>query len=271
MTEIDNKISDKKLRLTIRIGRNNMTFSVGDPQENGVLAYEPYEMNTGISVAANLRDAFRTSELLQSGYKRVLVQMDSPVMLMPIEEYETQDVDTLYYHTFHHKGNDEVLAYQLKELNVVTVFSMNKDLRLVIEDHFEDIRIQPLMCPVWTHLYRRTYAGARRKLYAYFHEKRMEVFSFQQNRFRFANTYETENAQDALYYLLYIWKLTGLDTQQDELLLIGDMPQAELLTDELAKYLRFSRVVEQADDFAQRHALAERKDIPYDIKAIYLD
>ena len=97
------------------------------------------------------------------------------------------------------------------------------------------------------------------------------MFSFQQNRFRFANTYETENAQDALYYLLYIWKLTGLDTQQDELLLIGDMPQAELLTDELAKYLRFSRVVEQADDFAQRHALAERKDIPYDIKAIYLD
>lgn len=30
----------------------------------------------------------------------MLVQMDSPVMLMPIDEYETQDVDMLYYHTF---------------------------------------------------------------------------------------------------------------------------------------------------------------------------
>lgn len=271
MSEIENNITDKKLRLIVRLGRSNMTFSVGDPQENGVLAYEPYEMNMGISMAANLREALKTSELLQSGYKRVLVQMDSPVMLMPVDEYKTQDVETLYYHTFHHKGNEEVLAHQLMELNVMVVFSINKDLKLVIDDHFEDIRIQPLMCPVWTHLYRRTYASVRRKLYAYFHEKRMEVFSFQQNRFRFANTYKIVNAHDALYYLLYIWKLMGMDAQQDELLLIGDMPQAELLTDELAKYLRFYKVVNQADDFAQHHVLAERKDIPYDIKAIYLD
>ena len=58
MTEIDNNISDKKLRLTIRFSRN-MAFAVGDPQENGMLVYEPYEMNMGISVAANLREAFK--------------------------------------------------------------------------------------------------------------------------------------------------------------------------------------------------------------------
>ena len=37
MTETDNNISDKKLRLTIRFSRNNMAFAVGDPQENGML------------------------------------------------------------------------------------------------------------------------------------------------------------------------------------------------------------------------------------------
>ncbi len=40
MTETDNNISDKKLRLTIRFGRNSMAFAVGDPQENGMLVYE---------------------------------------------------------------------------------------------------------------------------------------------------------------------------------------------------------------------------------------
>ena len=55
MTETDHNISDKKLRLTIRFGRSTMAFAVGDPQENGMLVYEPYEMKPGISMAANLR------------------------------------------------------------------------------------------------------------------------------------------------------------------------------------------------------------------------
>ena len=71
MTETDNNISDKKLRLTIRFSRNSMALAVGDPQENGTLVYEPYDMNMGISIAANLREAFKVSELLQSGYKRL--------------------------------------------------------------------------------------------------------------------------------------------------------------------------------------------------------
>ena len=105
MTETDNNISDKKLRLTIRFSRNNMAFAVGDPQENGMLVYEPYEMNMGISVSANLREAFKVSELLQSGYKRLLAEIDTPVMLMPIDDFGTQDIETLYHHTYHRQGN----------------------------------------------------------------------------------------------------------------------------------------------------------------------
>ena len=185
MTETDHNISDKKLRLTIRFGRSTMAFAVGDPQENGMLVYEPYEVNAGISMAANLREAFTVSELLQSGYKRVLAELDAPVMLMPADEFKTQDAEALYHHTYHRQGNEEILSSVLSDLNAVAVFSVNKDLRLVIDDHFQDIRFQPLMQSVWTHLYRRSFAGPRRKLYAYFHEKQMEVFSFQQNRFRF--------------------------------------------------------------------------------------
>ena len=53
MTETDNNLYDKKLRLTIRFSRNSMALAVGDPQENGTLVYEPYDMNMGISIAAS--------------------------------------------------------------------------------------------------------------------------------------------------------------------------------------------------------------------------
>ena len=270
MTEIDNNISDKKLRLTSRFSRNNMAFAVGDPQENGMLVYEPYEMNMGISVAANLREAFKVSELLQSGYKRLLAEMDTPVMLMPIDDFGTQDIETLYHHTYHRQGNEEILSSILPDLNAIAVFAINKDLKLVIDDHFKDIRIQPLMQSVWTHIYRHLYAGPRRKLFAYFHEKRMEVFSFQQNRFRFSNSYEVENEHDALYYLLYIWKLTGMDTEKDELCLIGDTPYLNGFIDKAKQHLKLCRLINQEVYFSNSQ-LAKRKELPYDMKAIYLE
>lgn len=270
MTETDNNISDKKLRLTIRFSRNNMAFTVGDPQENGMLVYEPYEMNMGISVAANLREAFKVSELLQSGYKRLLAEIDTPVMLMPIDDFGTQDIETLYHHTYHRQGNEEILSSILPDLNAIAVFAINKDLKLVIDDHFKDIRIQPLMQSVWTHLYRRSYAGPRRKLYAYFHEKRMEVFSFQQNRFRFSNSYEATNEHDALYYLLYIWKLTGMDVEKDELYIVGDIPYQDWLIEKVKQHLKFCRVINQ-EVYFNNSQLAKRTDIPYDMKTIYLE
>lgn len=270
MTETDNNISDKKLRLTIRFSRNNMAFTVGDPQENGMLVYEPYEMNMGISVAANLREAFKVSELLQSGYKRLLAEIDTPVMLMPIDDFGTQDIETLYHHTYHRQSNEEILSSILPDLNAIAVFAINKDLKLVIDDHFKDIRIQPLMQSVWTHLYRRSYAGPRRKLYAYFHEKRMEVFSFQQNRFRFSNSYEATNEHDALYYLLYIWKLTGMDVEKDELYIVGDIPYQDWLIEKVKQHLKFCRVINQ-EVYFNNSQLAKRTDIPYDMKTIYLE
>jgi len=270
MTETDNNISDKKLRLTIRFSRNNMAFTGGDPQENGMLVYEPYEMNMGISVAANLREAFKVSELLQSGYKRLLAEIDTPVMLMPIDDFGTQDIETLYHHTYHRQGNEEILSGILPDLNAIAVFAINKDLKLVIDDHFKDIRIQPLMQSVWTHLYRRSYAGPRRKLYAYFHEKRMEVFSFQQNRFRFSNSYEATNEHDALYYLLYIWKLIGMDVEKDELYIVGDIPYQDWLMEKVKQHLKFCRVINQ-EVYFNNSQLAKRTDIPYDMKAIYLE
>ena len=82
------------MRLTIRISTNALSFSA--QQADGTIAYEPYHVKSGVSIAANLRQAFSESELLASGYKSVLVLMDAPVLLIPIEEYRQETVEVLY-------------------------------------------------------------------------------------------------------------------------------------------------------------------------------
>ena len=223
-----------------------------------------------MAIAANLREAFKKSELLQSGYKRVLLVVDTPTMLVPLDEYREQDVESLYKHTFKWQRSEDIVTSVLPELNAVAVFAVNKDLKMVVDDHFDDIRLQPLMQSVWLHLYRRAFTGTRQKLFVFFHDKRMEVMRFQRNRFEFSNSYEAINTSDILYYLLYVWKLMGMDRSDNELYMVGNVPNREELRSELQQFISRNYILNIETDF-HNAAMAKRNDIPYDLKALYLD
>ena len=102
---------NSQFRLTLRIGSDNIALYAGESLNEQATATESYPLNKSISAAANLREAFSTMELLQSGYQRVLLQHTTPVMLVPVDEFMnlngdmpagqvSADTETLYRHTF---------------------------------------------------------------------------------------------------------------------------------------------------------------------------
>ena len=169
-------------RLVIRISRNSLSFATISNEVNGQITFKPYILNTGISIAANLREAFRTQELLQDTYFRVLIMIDTPSLMVPIELFHEEEQRSLYLHTFQGHEQDEIVNTVLPDLNCVAVFSVNRDLKLVLDDHFATPTFIAATAPVWRYLHQRSYMGVREKLYAYFHDRRMEVFTFGQNR-----------------------------------------------------------------------------------------
>ena len=286
MQESDHIIIPKRPRLTIRIAGGTMSFSAIDVTAVNQIEYEPYPLRTGISTAANLREAFKAgitqnndghvSEILKKNWQRALVMLDTPVLLVPIDEYfEEQDEEsdkrdsTLYNHALTGHENDAILSTVLTTLNAVALCSINKDWKMVLNDHFEDIKYTPLCAPVWNNLYRRSFTGQRRKLYVYFHEKKMEVFSFLQNRFRFCNNFEANHTQDCVYFILYVWKQLGMDQQKDELHMVGTIPERETLLEELRKYLQNAYIINPTADF-NRAPITNIKGIPYDLMTMYL-
>ena len=56
-----NELNKDIQRLTVRIGRGTLSFSL---QKGEDVAYEPYVVKSGVSMSANLREAFKTSDLL---------------------------------------------------------------------------------------------------------------------------------------------------------------------------------------------------------------
>ena len=83
-----------KRKMTIRIGKNTLSFTMTDAtdKERPVI-FEPYIVKGGISMTANLREAFKTVNLMATDTRRVQVLVDTPSMLVPIEQFEEEDKD----------------------------------------------------------------------------------------------------------------------------------------------------------------------------------
>lgn len=262
------EIIPNKQRLNIRIGRNTMSFSL--PSEDGTtVVFEPFVIKSGVSMAANLREAFKNSELLLHPTPRVRVLLDADVLMVPVEWFEEQQMETMYFHSFSHKEQEAVCYNVMPDLNAVAVFSINKDLRLVLDDHFQDVQLVAAITPVWRHLHQRSFTGTRHKLYAYFHESHLDIFSFQQNRFKFCNTFEAKRPNDALYFLLYVWKQLQLQPEYDELHLVGEIPERDWLLGELKRFLQKAYVINPEADF-NRHPVTAIKSMPYDLQTLYV-
>lgn len=258
-------------RLTIRIGCGSLSFSKLQVRSDGSrrVVFEPYTVKSGISMAANLREAFKSSPLLAERYQHVLVMVDSKVLMVPLELYRAGEGERLYGHAFPDERGAAVLSYVMPPLNAVALFSINKDLKLVIDDHYADARLCCVMAPVWQHLYKRSHAGVRSKLFAYFHDGQLDVFSFSQNRFKFTNAFDTSLPHDALYYLLYVWKQLGLNAEEDELHLVGDVPQQGEMMDELRRYVKRVYVINPVGDF-NRAPVTRIKGMAYDLMTYYV-
>lgn len=269
MHELKNDIRTNSSRLTIRVGTSSLSFAVINQQDEHQLIYEPFVVKTGISIAANLREAFKTSPLLLHGFHRVQVVLDTPVMLIPLEEFNEGDYQALYEHTFRCAETDTILHYVLPDLNAVAIFTINKDLKMVIQDHFEDIRIMPLMRSVWTHLHRKSFIGVYRKLYVYFREKHLDIFAFDKNRFKFTNTFELTGSHDAIYFILYAWKLLGYEGLSDELHLVGEIPDKEQMKTTLQHYVKKTYITNPIAEF-NRAPITQIPHLPYDMMTLFV-
>lgn len=256
-------------RLVVRVSRGSITFSATDGLE---VTFERYAIKSSISLAANMREALRTVPLLRQSFARVTVMVESPVMLTPADLYHQEEQEQLYRYTFSQTEQQAVLSHVLPELNAVAVFGIHKDLRTVLTDRYgAAVHFLPAVASVWRHFYQRSFTGPRNKLYTYFHDHRLEVFSFSQNRFRFCNSYAvSSNVDDALFYILSAWKQLGLEARDDELHLSGDIPDREQLTENIRRFIKRVFVVNPTGEF-NRAAVSQIDGMPYDMMLIYLN
>lgn len=256
------------MQLTVRISGHSLSFA--QLENDGTVSHEPYHTQGGMSIAANLRQAFGESRLLAGSHDCVRVLVDSPVMLVPAEEFDDGKATDLYSYTFGLDKSCGVVSEGMDEENVVAVFSVNKDLRLVLDDNFREVRLLPQVLPVWRVLHRDSYNTPSRRMYAWLHDKCMELVAFRQDRFAFSNRFDVTQAADAVYFLLNVWKQLGMKNRDDELCVLGDCDGEGKFLPMVKEYVVHASQVEASALFGNDWA-CRTSGLPLDLQALFYD
>jgi hypothetical protein len=66
----------------------------------------------------------------------------------------------------------------------------------------------------------------------------MDAACYDKGSLLFLNSFDIEDIADILYYILYIWKQTGIDQLEDQLLLSATPPVYQQLKEILQKYVQ---------------------------------
>ena len=86
-----------------------------------------YEVDESLSLTANLKQAFRKVEWLSLPYRRVnLLMADKRFTFIPLEYFEDEQADTIFYHNFSQQENETVLYNILHKDNIVVLFAWTK-------------------------------------------------------------------------------------------------------------------------------------------------
>ena len=263
-------------QLIIRTGNASLSFSHLDIQEVSLpICYVPYTLNNGISMAANLREAFKEEVQGSENYASVSVMVDSAVMMTPIDAFDERQSATLYAHCMPLGDNEAVMHTVLPTLNAVAVFAINKDLKMVVTDRYPQARFFCAAASVWRYMHHHNTAGKKNRLYTYFHNNGVDVFQFAPNRFRFFNHFslgdapnDADRAADAIYYLMGAWTQLQLNAEEDELYISGDMPNRQWSIDELHRFLHKVYPINPTAIF-NRHTVTRIEGMPLDLMAIW--
>ena len=113
--------------LSIRLSTDGFSFSIYHPQQPEAVYFSSSPVNTQRSMAANVKAYLTETEELKHRFKQVNILIHtSRYTTLPLELYEDEQTDLLFYQNLPPQNNEVVLCNILGKSNLVILFGLDK-------------------------------------------------------------------------------------------------------------------------------------------------
>lgn len=263
------------LSLSIRLRADGFSFFVCDLQTSSLIRGEHFRLADSHSLAEQLSQELMRPDYFNRQIDQCFVLLCSLSTRVPLEEFRREEAAELYQFTFanQHDLRQRVAYNILPQLECAELYAIPTEVEEAILQFYPTARFFASRAILMERLLllEDDQPQNRASLCVCAETDSYSLYSFQDRRLRFANTFPIENTPDALYFILNVWQQLGLDQTRDTLKFLA--PQTEedqRLISALAEYLRNIEVLTPADIF-HRVPLAREKQVPLDLMALLLN
>jgi len=237
MIDIDLNKS-KQYTLSIRLSTDGFSFSIYNPiHENSLSVFEK-EIDSSLSLTANLKRVFRELEFLTFTYKKVnIILTGKRYTVVPLEMFEDDQTELLFHHNHSKRENEQIEYNILKKSNIVIIFSIDKSAISFLKEQFPEATFYSQASPLIEVFSVKSRLGNSQKMYVSLRNEGVDVFAFERGHLLLANSFDCQHTEDKIFYLLYVWKQLEFNQERDELHLTGMMTDKDKLLKELRKYI----------------------------------
>lgn len=253
------------MSLYLRISDNEICFAKYDSVQSAVFEFEKYHVRPQVSLTVNLREAMENISLLKEKYDEVQVFVNSPVTLVPLAEFQEEDVEKTYKYCFSKNENKRIFYDTVPAANLVLLSALDTATCRTLEDTFGGIRYMASLAPLLQHFANKAIDEQMpKRSFVYVHDGIIDVCAFDETRLLALNSYKVTSLSDADYYIFNFLRHLSLSLEDTPLYVVGEDALSQPLAAELELYASKVYTINPAADF-NRHVIAVTEGVPYDM------
>ncbi len=246
-------------RLSIRLGADGFSFSVGSTPDGSVVQEDRFPVTDPAAMADVLRQALRKPYLMDYRFQSVELVAESPSTIVPLEHFNKSDMLAFYRlcfppsatvqgsmanlqsSMFNLQSSMADMQYQiLSPVEAVMLFRLDQSLLRIVQECYPDVKA---CCADAQELERIAAMQEKRPapedaqqhdVHLHVAEHSIFVAVFARSKLLYAASQPAANDADRTFLLLGIWKALDLNPQRDVLHLEGASKE---LQKTLAEYI----------------------------------
>lgn len=237
--------------LSIRITADGFSFFVTEAFSGDLMHREDFAKREDETMSRTLSKMMVRPSITRHTYNNVRVVIDSDSTCIPIDEFSRENLQQYYKLIFDNVDIEanKVCYTVIPQIEVVEAFTVPKDICDTVLEFYPEATFTNSYAMVLTRTtqFCNNRAPSTRPLFAYVQNRQLFLFSIFQDKLLFANSFMVDQEQNALFYLLSVWKELGLDVYNNICFIGGDPEPTKKLTEEAKAYLQHVEMMETID------------------------
>jgi len=229
----------EKYKVSIRLMPDGLSFWGYIPFDKDSFFMETFLFDSDRATVDSLKNIFFTNPCLSFAYQSFYV-IDSygKYTLVSDHVFLEKEKDRLFSFCHLKDKSLKVLLQPLLALDMSLLFGMDKDMYAFL--------LRSLINPVFIHSlsplikawYNKSLMVFPKLMHVVINEHAIDVLCVEQGNLLFVNSYNYDNTNDIIYYIMYICKQTGFDQIEDNLTISGNKTCCRSVLSIVNQYVR---------------------------------